>query len=823
MNAIQQAAREYVDHGWQLIALEHNSKGTDVPGWNLPGHAIDTPEKLVRINGGNVGLALAWTRTATIDVDDYAEAEAMLADVGIDLNALMCAKGAVQIRSRANRAKLVYRLPEGTAPPRSHAIKANGNATVYELRCATIDGKTVQDVLPPSIHPDTGKPYEWVGDWRNLPELPAHILAHWQALGVAGATVGEINIPNVNADDLAAGMALLNDEKLAIVEGGADDGRRSEAVYAVIAHMCWKDATDAQIIAVLTHPGNGISAKPLEKRRPAAWLMPQIAKKRAEVAAERAARGNVHIDFDTLTGKSGATGNANSTGGTETPGADSKGATGLEPIPLPKLPPVPEFPADILPDAFKAWVMDAADRARFDPAFMAASAMVGIGSLIGRKLGIRLKATDIDWIEFGNVWGCIVGTPSALKSPAMSDALRPVRALQANAAKDHVAAVRDWEADVEAHKMRRSADKKAAAKRLAEDRNADIGLNDSDAPEKPVGRCYWTSDATVERLGELAVENPNGLLIVRDELSSLLKSLEAEQNSEARGFYLSGWSGKEGYRFDRIMRGTTYSPAYALSMMGGIQPGPLSRFVRSAQSGEQADGLLQRLQLLVWPDGVEFEYVDRAPDRATKELAVAAFERADTFDGRAIGEVSPYFNDDPPFIGFDPAAQELFVDWYSQFMQSRRAIEKSSTEAGPLAAHFGKYPGLLGKLAIIMHVCDDPEGRAVSRRSLLKALAWLDYLDPHARRVYHAAHSPETQAAELLIARIRGGKLPAQFKSWEIVRNGWHGLTDKEGVKRACRLLFEHRWFIEIDVGDTGKMGRPNDPVYAVNPATEGQ
>ena len=46
------------------------------------------------------------------------------------------------------------------------------------------DRATVQDVLPPSIHPDTGKPYEWAGagDWRKLPTLPNMVLTLWRSL-----------------------------------------------------------------------------------------------------------------------------------------------------------------------------------------------------------------------------------------------------------------------------------------------------------------------------------------------------------------------------------------------------------------------------------------------------------------------------------------------------------------------------------------------------------------------------------------------------------------------------------------------------------------
>jgi hypothetical protein len=490
-----------------------------------------------------------------------------------------------------------------------------------------------------------------------------------------------------------------------------------------------------------------------------------------------------------------------------------------EPMPLPKLPPVPEFPIELLPDDLAAWIGDAAERARFRPDFAAAASMVALGSVIGRKLGIRLKQRD-DWTEYANVWGALIGPPSALKSPAMRAALRPFKALQVTADARHDQEREAHSVQLEAYKLRKEARKKAAVKALAKDAGAGIDLGDLAPPDAPVPRTYWTSDATAEKLGELLAENPNGLLVERDELSSLLVTLEDERSATARGLYLSGWSGNEGYRFDRIMRGTTTLPKFALSVIGGIQPGPLARYVRGAFSGERADGLLQRFQLIVWPDSEAFEYVDRYPDGPARHAAAALFERADNLDAEAIGRRDD-FGDAPPFIRLSDAAQGLFVEWYSDFMRERRAVESSGGESAPIAAHFGKYPGLLGKLALILHVADDPAEREVSERTLLKALAWIDYLIPHARRVYHAVEHPETGAAELLLSRLRRGDLPTNFKAWEISRKAWHGLTDREAVKKACRLLFEYGWLIEIEPGGGQGIGRPADPVYAVSPAAK--
>ena len=476
------------------------------------------------------------------------------------------------------------------------------------------------------------------------------------------------------------------------------------------------------------------------------------------------------------------------------------------PMPLPDLPQVPELSMSVLPDAFRDWIDDASDRARFRPDFAAATAMVCLGSVIGRKLGIRLKRAD-DWTEYANLWGAIVGQPSSLKSPAIREASRPLKQLQARADELHAAERADTEARQEAWRLRREARKKVAAKALSKDPDGEIHLGDDPMPEPSLAKAYWTANCNSASLGVLLQENPNGLLIERDEISSLLVGLENEQNADLRGLLLSGWSGSESYRFDRIARGTLTLPRYALSVMGGIQPGPLSRYVRSAFTGERADGLLQRFQMVVWPDQQSFEYVDRAPNLKAREAAAAVFERVDTLPENS-SEASP------AFINLNDEAQEAFVSWFTQFMQSQRQASQSS----PLAAHFGKFPALLGKLCLILHCADEPDAERVSLRTIEKALAWLDYLEPHAQRVYHAAEHPETQAAELLLARLKRGELPTSFKAWEISRRGWHGLTDSKAVKRACRLLFEYGWLIERDDPEGKPFGRPSDPVYFVSP-----
>ncbi len=220
---------DYLEHGWLLVPIPAGQKGphgAGAKGWNRRekclSHLTATDPNL-----RNAGLAHAYSGTCAIDVDDYARARDWLAERGVDLDALFMAPDAVQITSgRANHGKLIYTLPE---PLISKQIKHDKKG-VIDFRCATSTGTTVQDVLPPSIHPDTGEPYKWVyddllTDWSTPPEIPADLLKVWiDEVNVAhmpdvmpekGASFDELNMllkqqdPDMSRDEwVRVGMVI---------------------------------------------------------------------------------------------------------------------------------------------------------------------------------------------------------------------------------------------------------------------------------------------------------------------------------------------------------------------------------------------------------------------------------------------------------------------------------------------------------------------------------------------------------------------------------------------------------------------------------------
>lgn len=174
---------EYAEHGWKLCGISRGQKAPTYDDWQVAGKDIAAREGVEAVEGlEGAGLLHAFSGTCALDIDNMKLARPWLAERGVDVDALLEAEDAIQITSgRPGRAKLLYRLRK---PMRTFKPKESG----VELRCATANGLSVQDVLPPTIHPDTNKPYAWkfndplIDDWRNLPPLPSVLLTLWRSL-----------------------------------------------------------------------------------------------------------------------------------------------------------------------------------------------------------------------------------------------------------------------------------------------------------------------------------------------------------------------------------------------------------------------------------------------------------------------------------------------------------------------------------------------------------------------------------------------------------------------------------------------------------------
>jgi putative DNA primase/helicase len=483
-----------------------------------------------------------------------------------------------------------------------------------------------------------------------------------------------------------------------------------------------------------------------------------------------------------------------------------------EPLQLPDgLPPVAAFDFAFLPCTLRPWAQDICDRMQCPPDYVAVTIMAALGSVIGRKIAIRPQQRT-DWTVIANQWVLIIGRPGVLKSPAMEAALAPLKRLASRAAESFQVASQDFELASRVAKIHAEAGEKAARTAIAKDSDADVSqLLRAASPEPPTMRRYIANDTTAAALGELLLRNPNGTLVFRDELVSLLSTLDREDNAEARGFYLTGWNGDSPYTIDRIGRGMNlHIPALCISLIGSTQPSRIAGYVHAAiKGGAGDDGLIQRFGLTVFPDpATEWKNVDRDPDSAARRKADDVFEYLDTFDPEDAGAREDEFGG-PPFLRFDNEAGALFLEWRAKLEKRLRAGELHLA----VESHLAKYRKLVPSMALILHLAERKKG-AIRKQTILQALGFADYLETHAMRLYASAINQEVPAAKAIIGKLRGGHLPMTFSRKDVWRNNWTGLSDPKTVGAALQLLADYDW---LDV-TTIKTRGPDATVYIANP-----
>ncbi len=401
-----------------------------------------------------------------------------------------------------------------------------------------------------------------------------------------------------------------------------------------------------------------------------------------------------------------------------------------------------------------------------------------------------------------------------MKTPATQEPLRPLRRLEIEAKQSFDVAIKEHEAEALVAKVRRKEAEAAikTALKKGEDASAVASRALTDKPAHPIRRRYLVNDSTVEKLGEILNENPNGVVCYRDELVGLLKSLEKEGQEGARAFYLEAWNGIGRYTYDRIGRGTVDIEHAIVSVIGSIQPGPLGAYLRGAlANGADADGLMQRFQLAVWPEvSRNWHNVDRWPDSAARQRAFDVYGRLNALNPAEVGaEPDQADADSIAYLRFSPEAQVVFDDWRSKLENRLRRGD----EHPAIVSHLAKYRSLIPSLALLIHLADDGTG-PVESEPIRKAVRWGEYLESHARRIYAPALTPDVAAARALGQKLLTGKLADGFALRDVYRHGWAGLSRREEVAAAVDLLVDFDWLMTTTEPTAG---RPRT-TYWINP-----
>lgn len=398
------------------------------------------------------------------------------------------------------------------------------------------------------------------------------------------------------------------------------------------------------------------------------------------------------------------------------------------------------FDDTLLPAPIYRWVEDNAKRANMPQDYLGVSLIVSLSILISYKFKVAPKSLD-DWDITPNLWGIAIGDPSIGKTPMLKKAISLLNNLT-------------------------------------------------------IKSRLIVHDSTIEKLAETLSKQDHGVLLFRDELSGLFQSMQKNGREMDRAFYLEGFNGDSPYDSDRVKRGLINIDSLCLSIMGGIQPDAINPLVNATITGQLNDGLLQRFQLMVWPEPLQRKYYDAKPDYEAQNRMQDLFHKL--WDQLQICEHK--------VLRFTPEAQEKFKQFY-EYHETQGGLDSFEPA---LEEHFNKYSSLLPSIALIFQIIENFDSEFISLKNFQYALNWVEYLASHAKKVY-SKNSNLTDKA-LTIYRNKN-QLKHSFSASDVKRKGWSGLKDINFISEVLDLLTQQS-ILGIQKIDTNNVGRPKKPRY---------
>jgi putative DNA primase/helicase len=177
-SSIATCVSKYIEtYGLALVEIPPGHKAPLHSGWNQPGgyvtDAEEARQRWDKLPNHGIGCVLAPSGLCSLDVDSSEHALAVLRELGIDLDALL--KDTPTIQGNPSRYRMIFKAPPALLQRKTLVWPGQAGEkpmTVFELRAGDF-----QDVLPPTIHPSTGKPYVWlVAPNSDFPPLPDSLL-----------------------------------------------------------------------------------------------------------------------------------------------------------------------------------------------------------------------------------------------------------------------------------------------------------------------------------------------------------------------------------------------------------------------------------------------------------------------------------------------------------------------------------------------------------------------------------------------------------------------------------------------------------------------
>lgn len=363
------------------------------------------------------------------------------------------------------------------------------------------------------------------------------------------------------------------------------------------------------------------------------------------------------------------------------------------------------FPVDALPPVVAAFVHAVASAHGVDTAFVAVPALAALAGAVAATRRVAIKVGS--WIEPAHLWCGLIASSGAGKSPAQMAVLEPLRR------RDKELATRS-RLDQETHRAALAAWR--------------AGGGQGPEPVAPPQRQALLDDVTVEAAVCRLVDNPRGLLLAVDELSSFIRSFDKYR---AGGGDLSRWlqiHGGGAIRVDRKGSGSAYVERAVVAVVGGIQPSVAKELLGNqahALSGFTARFLLAAPPTTpaLWTDDV----VDPTTAKNYRNVCEGLLD-LELVDGEPVDVVMAH------------DARGVFQTWHDELAKASHQAGLAGDEVW--ASINSKLRGMTARIALVVQLATDAERghaaltRAVHVDAVQRAIRLARYFQNEAFRIH---------------------------------------------------------------------------------------
>ena len=457
------------------------------------------------------------------------------------------------------------------------------------------------------------------------------------------------------------------------------------------------------------------------------------------------------------------------------------------------------FPLEVFPVGLRRLAEEVAASVPCPPDYFAVAALAVAGVAIGRSVALKVKP---GWYEEANLWTGFVAPPGSGKSPALAVAKAPLIKIFEEQLRNH-------DIEIDAIRLRKACAKGAG------------GTLEIEAPA-PLKQILY-SETTMEALAIRLRDNPRGVIVVFDELSSLFSGMNQYKSGGGNDeqALLSLWS-RTSFPINRKSQEGGI-PIYVRSpnacYTGAIVPAKLKVIGTSKDGKRIDDGMLDRF-LLSFPTEVAPDWIEQGIDPETEAVWEHAVCR---LWSRPMVPVTGGY-DRPYLVDWSPAAYDCYASWFRAHCAATQQSDFPQEMKGPhskMRAYCARLALVLDQLGGAFGVGELVNPRPISVASVEGAIKLIAYFDAHYRRVlaFMSGSTPENSDARDVLAWIASrGKM--QFTLRDLKKNFQRRFADcPEAIESVLAWLEEQGSVKRRPDPPRRSGGRPPGPSFEVNPS----